>query len=77
MSHPDTFFEHDTIDTTQAIGKNWKALFKLKCFKMNEAARIQHTIPVLVRTKIVGALIKDNFFINFCQQKLGSSNVLE
>src|SRR2546421_3181764 len=77
MSHPDTLFKHDTIDTAHPIRKNWKALFKMKCFKMNEAARIQRTIPVLVRTKIVGTLIEDNFFINFCQQKLGSGSVPE
>src|SRR5438874_1460060 len=42
--------------------------------------QIEHSLCclwVLVRTEVVGALIKDNFFINFCQQKLGSSNFLE
>src|SRR5436190_13934031 len=69
IGHPDAFFEQNTIDTAQAIRKNRKALFKMKCFKMHETRRIQRSSAVLIGTKIVSTLIKDDFLVNFCQQK--------
>ena len=37
LSHPDTFFEQDPIDPTEPVGKNRKAFFEAKGFKVYKA----------------------------------------
>ena len=65
--HPDTFFKDDTVNTSYMVGEDGKALFEAKGFKMAEARRIERAVLILVGAKIIGTLIKNNFFVDLCQ----------
>src|ERR1700692_4944320 len=64
LGHPDAFLQYDAIDASQVISKDREALFQAKCFKVNEARRIQRTILILVGAKMIGALVKDDLFVH-------------
>src|SRR5207244_8129936 len=57
---------HDALP----ICKYWKAFFQLKGFEVGKASGIESTIPVLVGTEIVGALVKNDFLIHFRYEEL-------
>src|SRR3989441_817015 len=69
LGHPDTFFKQNPVDPTNPVRKNREAFFEVKCFKVDEACGVDGSIPVLICSKVVGALIKKNFFIDLRQQE--------
>ena len=61
LRHPNAFFKQNAIDPPNPIGKNRESFIEVKCFKMDKACGVNGSVPILISTKVVGALIKKNF----------------
>src|SRR5260370_39734500 len=67
LRHPDVFFEQNPINATEPVGKDGEAFLETKCLKVDEACRVESSVPVLIGAKVVGTLVKKHFFIELCQ----------
>src|SRR5437773_331456 len=70
---PDTFFQRDASDPAQAERENRETFLQSEAFQVDETSRIKRPVAILVGAEIIRSLVKNDLFIDFCQEDIRNS----